>query len=336
MEKCEGGELFDRIAELDGDGFTEEDTCQIMHQLCHAVKYMHDRGIVHRDLKPENILCVVPESIRRIKVCDFGISKMLKKKDQRMTTLCGTVSYTAPEVLRQKKSYNYTCDYWSIGVIMYILLCGYPPFYGETDKEVEQKIIKEDVEFDEEDWEHVSQDTRELVEGLLRKAPTARYGPDDVLKLAWKVSAKSLSFKKSHKRFKRTVLRQKFHRHSLSKFEADSLISRGMFRFKPQTGHQAVFEDEKKQSDTSYQKLKLRKSIKRTSRMSQKAFMRQKSKDDMDPLNTDMHSVEKYERKLEAFRGQSRRSKGTEELLQLRLPITWTMSPLPTIEDEID
>ena len=190
------------------------------------------------------------------------------------------------------------------------------------------------MEFDDEDWEHVSEETRQLVEGLLRKAPTARYGPDDVLKLAWKISAKSLSFKKSHKRFKRTVLRSKFHRHSLSKFEADSLISRGMFRFKPQTGPQANFDEEKK--ETSIVKLKMRKSIKRTSRMSQKAFMRQKSKDDMDPMQSDMHSVEKYERKLAAFRGQNRRSKGTEELLQLKLPITWTMSPLPTIEDEID
>ena len=64
--------------------------------------------------------------------------------------------------------------------------------------------------------------------------------------------------------------------------------------------------------------------------------MKNKSKDDMDQMNDDMHSVEKYQRKLDAFRGQNRRSKGTEELLQLRLPITWTMSPLPTIEDEIE
>lgn len=333
-------------------------------------------------MKPENILCTEPDTIRKIKVCDFGISKMLKKKDQRMTTLCGTVSYTAPEVLRQKKAYDYTCDYWSIGVIMYILLvclsssiiyytyhishhsfvfnmdiyiyiiykqCGYPPFWGDSDKEIEQQIVKSDIEFEDEDWEHISEPTRALVAGMLNKKPKDRLGPDDVLKLTWAVSAKSLSFKKSLRRFKRHHLKNKFHRHSLSKFEADSLISRNIFKvFNPRSNHQKnrsiVFmsiDDEKKNSEQSIIALggakNKRKSMKRTSRISQKAFLRQGSKDDMAPINDEMHAVESYERKIAAFRG--RMSKGTEELLQLRLPITWTLqtdSPLEIIEDEMD
>ena len=102
-------------------------------------------GIVHRDLKPENVLCVEKDSIKRVKLADFGMSKIVYSKKQKaektqraklMQTNVGTLSYQAPEILRGK-GYDQTVDYWSIGVIMFILLCGYPPFYGETDREVE-------------------------------------------------------------------------------------------------------------------------------------------------------------------------------------------------------
>jgi len=339
MQKCEGGELFDRVAELDGDGFSEEDTCMIMHQLCDAVKYMNDQGIVHRDLKPENILCVHPNSIRQIKVCDFGISKMFKggknMKEEKMNTLVGTAFYTAPEVIRPKTPYDYTCDYWSIGVIMYILLCGYPPFGGENDVAIQQNILHNEVEFEQEDWEHITDPTKKLVAGLLNKNPKQRLGPDDVLKLTWKVSAKSVSAKRSHHRFKQTVLKTKLQRHSLSKFEADSGISRQMFMFRPQTIDNAPSIDEE-QKETSYVALNnsrqsstqsSRKSLKRSSRISQKAFL---TKDDMD--ETDQHKIEAYERKIAAFR--TRTSKGTEELLSLKLPMSWTHAQLSVIEDE--
>ena len=106
-------------------------------------------GIVHRDLKPENVLCVHRNSIKQVKIADFGMSKILSKKGKEnlsskgkggmeaaMKTMVGTLSYQAPEILRGK-GYDKKVDYWSIGVIMFILLCGYPPFYGETDHEVE-------------------------------------------------------------------------------------------------------------------------------------------------------------------------------------------------------
>ncbi|ETO04035.1 Calcium-dependent protein kinase, partial [Reticulomyxa filosa] len=130
-KRCEGGELFDQIANLDGDHYSEEDCCHVMHQIANGVKYMHERGIVHRDLKPENILCVRKNSIKTIKIADVGISKMVKPHEL-MKTMVGTLSYIAPEILESKK-YDHRVDYWSIGVIMFILLCGYPPFYGETD-----------------------------------------------------------------------------------------------------------------------------------------------------------------------------------------------------------
>lgn len=134
--RCGGGELFDQIAELDGDHYDERDSCVVMHQIAAGVRYMHSVGIVHRDLKPENILCLKPHSIKKVKIADFGISAILKNPNQQMKTMVGTLSYTAPEILQNRRNYDYTVDYWSVGVIMYILLCGYPPFWGETDEEV--------------------------------------------------------------------------------------------------------------------------------------------------------------------------------------------------------
>ena len=96
---------------------------------------MHSKGIVHCDLKPENILCDKPNSIKNIKICDFGISQILTHENEYMTARKGTLGYMAPEILKGQK-YNKSVDYWSVGVIMFILLCGYPPFMGETDMQV--------------------------------------------------------------------------------------------------------------------------------------------------------------------------------------------------------
>eukprot|EP01084_Bolivina_argentea_P288344 494874_1 len=107
-----------------------------------------------------------------------------------METVVGTISYTAPEILCKKK-YDYTVDYWSIGVIMFILLCGYPPFYGDDENEVTKSILNDELDFDDEDWDHVSFETKNLVKGLLNKDASKRKTCGDILKLAWKVSSKS-------------------------------------------------------------------------------------------------------------------------------------------------
>ena len=322
MEKCEGGELFDQIAELDGDHYTEEDCCHIMHQIARGVKYMHSVGIVHRDLKPENILCVHPTKINRVKIADFGISKMLIDeknnnnliKKKQMETIVGTISYTAPEILLKKK-YDYTVDYWSIGVIMFILLCGYPPFYGEDENQVTKSILNDELEYLDEDWGHVSFETKNLVSGLLEKDFTKRKSCDDILKLAWKVSSKSLSFKKARKNFKHTVLKRKFHRHSLSTFEKDPLLSR---------------------------KLNCRYGGKNNTKDMNKYYgsngLQQKYNDDLNNIHTNNKqlSVEKYNKKIKAFRGSYRRSKGTEELLELNLPLNKRDSIFAIPEEEND
>jgi serine/threonine protein kinase len=298
MEKCAGGELFDQIAELDGEHYNEQDSCMVMHQIAAGVRYMHSVGIVHRDLKPENVLCVHPNSIRKVKIADFGISKMLKNRSMVMKTMVGTLSYTAPEILQRKRKYDYTVDYWSVGVIMYILLCGYPPFWGDTDDEIIGAIVKSEPEFDMDEWGHVQPGTIELVRGLLSKNPSDRKTLDDILQLTWKVSSQSLSFQKSRMRLKRRVLDRKMRAMSSSVYESNPGILSGMAKRLELQNHSS----RKQKSRTPFC-------------------------DDMSPAfdrNHTASSFAKMNRRKKAFRGQ-RHSKGTEELYhdltELTLPM---------------
>ncbi|XP_033168097.1 calcium/calmodulin-dependent protein kinase type 1 isoform X3 [Drosophila simulans] len=137
MELVTGGELFDRIVEK--GSYTEKDASHLIRQILEAVDYMHEQGVVHRDLKPENLLYYSPDDDSKIMISDFGLSKM--EDSGIMATACGTPGYVAPEVLAQKP-YGKAVDVWSIGVISYILLCGYPPFYDENDANLFAQILK--------------------------------------------------------------------------------------------------------------------------------------------------------------------------------------------------
>ena len=130
-ELCTGGELFDRIiakTESPEGHFSERDAAKIVRCILDAIAYCHDvKGIVHRDLKPENFLFKDPSENAPIKIIDFGLSRYETQVGTMMKTKVGTPYYVAPEVLGRE--YTKSCDIWSIGVIAYILLCGYPPFY---------------------------------------------------------------------------------------------------------------------------------------------------------------------------------------------------------------
>ncbi|KAL0277489.1 UNVERIFIED_CONTAM: hypothetical protein PYX00_004746 [Menopon gallinae] len=128
MECMEGGELFQRIQDRQNGAFTEREAAQVMSEICSAVKYLHDMNIAHRDLKPENLLYTSPEPNGILKLTDFGFAQETHTKDT-LQTPCYTPYYVAPEVLGPEK-YDKSCDIWSLGVIMYILLCGFPPFYS--------------------------------------------------------------------------------------------------------------------------------------------------------------------------------------------------------------
>ncbi|XP_030884376.1 calcium/calmodulin-dependent protein kinase type 1G-like [Leptonychotes weddellii] len=147
-----GGELFDRI--LERGVYTEKDASLVIQQVLSAVKYLHENGIVHRDLKPENLLYLTPEENSKIMITDFGLSKM--EQSGVMSTACGTPGYVAPEVLAQKP-YSKAVDCWSIGVITYILLCGYPPFYEETESKLFEKIKEGYYEFESPFWDDISE-----------------------------------------------------------------------------------------------------------------------------------------------------------------------------------
>ena len=134
-EFCEGGELFDKIIEK--GMFSESDGAWVMKQLLLAVNYIHSQSIVHRDLKPENILLDTKKD-NIIKIIDWGTARFFDKT-KKMNKINGTPYYIAPEVLAEK--YDEKCDIWSCGIIMYILLCGYPPFNGETDEQILEKIF---------------------------------------------------------------------------------------------------------------------------------------------------------------------------------------------------
>ena len=151
MELCKGKEVFDRIVE---DGrIKEKKVCMVIMKVLHAISCCHSRGVTHRDLKPENILFETLDSESEIKLIDFGLSRKVFN-DEKMHTILGTPYYVAPEVLQGE--YDEKCDIWSIGALTYIMLCGDPPFKGNSNHEIFNKILREDVKFSSKKWEKIS------------------------------------------------------------------------------------------------------------------------------------------------------------------------------------
>lgn len=183
MELCTGGELFDRLMERieKGGAFTEKEAAKIFKQLMSAVYYCHSRKISHRDLKPENLLLLNEDEDSPIKVIDFGMSKIFLN-DNTMYERVGTSYYIAPEVL--EGIYDEKCDIWSCGVILYILLCGLPPFNGEDDNEIFEEIKKRKFDFPDDLFHDVSDDAKDLITKMLSSADV-RLTAGEVLNHPW-------------------------------------------------------------------------------------------------------------------------------------------------------
>jgi calcium-dependent protein kinase len=178
-ELCEGGELFDQI--LEKGSFNENEAAWVMKQLMSAINYIHTNNIVHRDLKPENILLDMKKN-NIIKIIDWGNARFFEK-NKKMNKVSGTPYYIAPEVLFEK--YDEKCDVWSCGVIIYILLCGYPPFNGETNSEILNKIKTGKYVFPDEEWDNISEEAKNLISKMLEFDPSKRFSASDCLNHTW-------------------------------------------------------------------------------------------------------------------------------------------------------
>lgn len=176
MECMEGGELFSRIQDRGDQAFTEREASEIMKSIGEAVQHLHSVNIAHRDVKPENLLYTSKRPNATLKLTDFGFAKETTSFNS-LATPCYTPYYVAPEVLGPEK-YDKSCDMWSLGVIMYILLCGYPPFYSNHGLAIspgmKRRIRMGQYEFPNPEWMEVSEEAKQLIRHLLKTEPTQR------------------------------------------------------------------------------------------------------------------------------------------------------------------
>lgn len=210
FEKINGGPLLTRIQEH--ICFSEHEAAQIIKEIASGLDFLHKKGIAHRDLKPENILCVFPDKLCPIKICDFDLGSGIKfttdisspAATPLLLTPVGSAEFMAPEVVDlfvgEANYYDKRCDLWSLGVIAYILLCGYPPFSGNCGQDCGwnrgencrtcQELLFESIQegrfsFPEQEWAEVSQEAKDLIKGLLVKEAPKRLSAEAVLNHPW-------------------------------------------------------------------------------------------------------------------------------------------------------
>lgn len=187
LELLNGGELLDRIRKK--SKFTECETSSILRKLVSAVSFMHSRGVVHRDLKPENLLFTCNKDNAEIKIVDFGFAR-LKQEKEPLHTPCFTLHYAAPEVLSGDPSgYDENCDLWSLGVILYTMLCGRAPFHAKSRDDsaaaVMARIKGGEFSFSSSAWNGVSEEAKAVVRGLLTVNPSQRLRMNDLRNNSW-------------------------------------------------------------------------------------------------------------------------------------------------------
>mmetsp|Transcript_7902 Transcript_7902/g.17144 ORF Transcript_7902/g.17144 Transcript_7902/m.17144 type:complete len:342 (+) Transcript_7902:207-1232(+) len=188
-ERYTGGELFDKIVDntTDHGCLSEGQATKIIKSLLEAVQYLHSKNIVHRDIKPENVLFESNEEGSSVKLIDFGLSRIHHQNDGFMTNQVGTPYYMSPGVIRGK--YDRSCDLWSIGVVAYILLCGYPPFNGPSDHGVCESILRDGLVFETKVWGNLSNESRDFVSMLLCRDMSRMSTATAALQHPWLASA---------------------------------------------------------------------------------------------------------------------------------------------------
>ncbi|KAI5561287.1 hypothetical protein POPTR_016G117200v4 [Populus trichocarpa] len=185
MELCEGGELFDRIVAR--GHYTERAAAAVTRTIVEVVQLCHKHGVIHRDLKPENFLFANKKENSPLKAIDFGLS-IFFKPGERFSEIVGSPYYMAPEVL--KRNYGPEIDIWSAGVILYILLCGVPPFWAESEQGVAQAILRGIIDFKRDPWPNISESAKSLVRQMLEPDPKLRLTARQVIEHPWLQNAK--------------------------------------------------------------------------------------------------------------------------------------------------
>ncbi|RWR95617.1 calcium-dependent protein kinase 13 [Cinnamomum micranthum f. kanehirae] len=188
MELCEGGELFDRIVAR--GHYSERAAAAVTRTIVEVVQLCHKHGVIHRDLKPENFLYANKKENSPLKAIDFGLS-IFFKPGERFSEIVGSPYYMAPEVL--KRNYGPEIDIWSAGVILYILLCGVPPFWAESEQGVAQAILRGLIDFKRDPWPSISENAKNLVRQMLEPDPKLRLTAKQVIEHPWLQNAKKAS-----------------------------------------------------------------------------------------------------------------------------------------------
>ncbi|KAL3268756.1 hypothetical protein HHI36_007858, partial [Cryptolaemus montrouzieri] len=212
FEKINGGQLLRRIQEY--RYFSEAAAAEIVREIASALRFMHAKGIAHRDLKPENILCVHKDRLCPIKICDFDLGSGIRFQTSvssplatpQLLTPVGSAEFMAPEVVEafigenDSTVYDKRCDLWSLGVITYILLCGYPPFSGKCGRDcgwergdncsacqelLFHSIQEGQYDFPESEWDDISDEAKDLIRSLLVKCASKRISAERVLEHPW-------------------------------------------------------------------------------------------------------------------------------------------------------
>ena len=183
-ELCDGCELFDEISKR--EHLNENEAAHVTKQILQAIAYCHSQNIAHRDLKPENVLIDIKNK-GTIKVIDFGTSHRYEDANQvgpqKMHQMYGTPYYIAPEVLNG--TYNEKCDMWSIGVMLYIMLCGRPPFNGNTEDQIISKVKSGKWDFRGEIWHSISTEAKDLIAKLMTREVGRRLTAVEALAHPW-------------------------------------------------------------------------------------------------------------------------------------------------------
>jgi serine/threonine protein kinase len=181
MDYMRGGDVFERLLEV--KKYCESDARKLIRALLRATAFFHSQNVAHRDLKPQNLLLKSKSDPTDIVISDFGFACRVHKS-QSLTTRCGTPSFVAPEVLKNAP-YDQAVDMWSIGVILYVLLCGYPPFSDQNQSELFRKIRMSNWKFRGDEWENVSDEAKDLIRGLLVANPIQRLTASQALQSSW-------------------------------------------------------------------------------------------------------------------------------------------------------